>query len=189
MDHFWKTFQEGYFTFPDYYSWVALELSKLGRSVHLVEVGVFTGQSAAYMGVELMNLGVDAKLDLVDVFTDGGTATDVMKRLLPVLPVIGQAWTCLSWEGAKNYEDGSLDFVFIDASHVLEDVARDIDAWLPKVKKGGLIAGHDFCAYPGFGVMRAVLERFPRFEIFGGITTGGNEPMQGRYWPVWSVRV
>ena len=36
-----------------------------------------------------------------------------------------------------------LDFVFLDASHDPDSVAADIRAWLPKVKPGGIIGGHD----------------------------------------------
>jgi hypothetical protein len=49
--------------------------------------------------------------------------------------------------------------VYIDASHDYESVKEDIIAWLPKVKKGGIICGDDYT--PGWpGVMRAVNEVF-----------------------------
>lgn len=47
-----------------------------------------------------------------------------------------------SLEAAATVEDGSLDFVFIDANHETEAVRADIRAWRPKVKPGGLL-GHD----------------------------------------------
>lgn len=37
-----------------------------------------------------------------------------------------------------------MDFVFIDAAHDYESVKKDINAWLPKVKENGIIAGHDY---------------------------------------------
>ena len=49
-----------------------------------------------------------------------------------------------SAEAAKKFEDESLDFVYIDANHSYEFVKEDIAAWLPKVKKGGIIGGHDY---------------------------------------------
>lgn len=49
-----------------------------------------------------------------------------------------------SLDAARNYEDQSLDFVFIDGNHAYEEFKADIIAWFPKVKVGGIIAGHDF---------------------------------------------
>jgi predicted O-methyltransferase YrrM len=46
-----------------------------------------------------------------------------------------------SMEAVKLYEDESLDFVFIDASHEYEDVKDDITHWMLKVKDGGIISG------------------------------------------------
>ena len=61
-----------------------------------------------------------------------------------------------------KYEDNSIDFVFIDGGHDFEDVDADIKAWLPKVKSGGIIAGHDI---NWGGVARAVDHNFKNFEI------------------------
>ena len=52
--------------------------------------------------------------------------------------------TDLSVEAAKKFEDKSVDFVYIDANHAYKYVKQDIDAWLPKVKNGGIIGGHDW---------------------------------------------
>ena len=41
-------------------------------------------------------------------------------------------------------QDESLDFVYIDAAHDEESVTDDINTWYPKVKKGGIISGHDY---------------------------------------------
>lgn len=47
--------------------------------------------------------------------------------------------------------------VYIDADHNYEPVKADIRAWLPKVKPGGWITGHDYY-WPFPGVLRAVCE-------------------------------
>jgi hypothetical protein len=61
---------------------------------------------------------------------------------------------------ADRVQDGTLDFVFIDADHSYEAVAADIDAWRSKIKPGGILSGHDY-GHPRFpGVDRAVDERF-----------------------------
>lgn len=44
----------------------------------------------------------------------------------------------------NEFEDNSLDFVFIDANHGLEYVFFDIVAWTRKVKPGGIVTGHDY---------------------------------------------
>lgn len=50
----------------------------------------------------------------------------------------------LSVEAASMIEDESLDLIYIDGSHLYEDVKADILAWTPKVKIGGIISGHDY---------------------------------------------
>lgn len=49
-----------------------------------------------------------------------------------------------SVSAAPSVQDDSLDFVFIDAIHTYEAVLEDLTAWYPKVRSGGLVAGHDF---------------------------------------------
>lgn len=71
---------------------------------------------------------------------------------------------CDSIAGASAVQDGSLDLCYIDAEHTYEAVAADIAAWLPKVRRGGWIGGHDY-DHPmerrgKWGVKRAVDEAF-----------------------------
>jgi hypothetical protein len=49
-----------------------------------------------------------------------------------------------SVEAADLFKDNSLDFVYIDGNHTLESVTSDIAAWWPKVRRGGVCAGHDY---------------------------------------------
>ena len=44
---------------------------------------------------------------------------------------------------AKQVKDKSLDFVFIDADHRYPAVIKDLAAWVPKLKPGGVLCGHD----------------------------------------------
>jgi predicted O-methyltransferase YrrM len=55
----------------------------------------------------------------------------------------------LSVEAAEDFAEGSLDFVFIDATHTFEAVSQDIAASWPKLKASGLMAGHDYACFPG----------------------------------------
>jgi hypothetical protein len=70
-----------------------------------------------------------------------------------------------SVEAAAKVKDHSLDFVFIDGDHRYEGVARDIAAWLPKVKPGGWLMGHDYGNKPDGGVKRAVDELGVKVEL------------------------
>jgi hypothetical protein len=61
-----------------------------------------------------------------------------------------------SFEGGKLVEDNSLDFVYIDDNHEFDYVLLSLIAWVPKVKRGGIIAGHDYYRFRGAGVVDAV---------------------------------
>ena len=63
------------------------------------------------------------------------------KRLAPYDCTLIREW---SVDAAKLFDDGSLDFVYIDGNHDFANVVKDIHAWSPKVRKGGVISGHDF---------------------------------------------
>ena len=83
-----------------------------------------------------------------------------------------------SVDAAPNFEDGCLDFVFIDASHDYENCFNDISFWHHRVREGGYVMGHDWehDGYPG--VQRAVVEHY------GDKVTGVAEPVH-----VWYVQV
>lgn len=50
----------------------------------------------------------------------------------------------LSVDAAQSCEDGSLDFVYLDGDHSYEGVKSDLTLWWPKLRSGGILAGHDF---------------------------------------------
>jgi hypothetical protein len=63
-----------------------------------------------------------------------------------------------SVEASKQFADESLDFIYIDSNHDFAHVVEDLNAWSPKVKKGGIISGHDFFESKDarYGVLYAV---------------------------------
>ena len=67
-----------------------------------------------------------------------------------------------SEEGHKTYKDNFFDFIYIDANHEYEHIVNDLNWWYPKLKVGGLFAGHDYVdkVHEGckFGVKTAVNE-------------------------------
>ena len=44
------------------------------------------------------------------------------------------------------FKDEYFDFIYIDANHKYSYVMRDIKIWYPKLKPGGVLAGHDWIA-------------------------------------------
>jgi len=82
-----------------------------------------------------------------------------------------------SEEAAKLVADDSLALIFIDADHTYDSVSQDISFWLPKLKAGGIIAGHDFMYSPG--VRQAVIEWFEgKFTVDGNIWYAGKESVK-----------
>lgn len=71
-----------------------------------------------------------------------------------------------SMDAVGDFEDESLDFVYIDADHRYENVKDDIREWSKNVKKGGIVSGHDYIE--GNGVMQAVNELGENVTIWKG---------------------
>jgi predicted O-methyltransferase YrrM len=49
-----------------------------------------------------------------------------------------------SIEAVQQFEDESLDFIYIDGNHKLQYAVQDIMEWYPKIRKGGVMSGHDY---------------------------------------------
>ena len=58
-----------------------------------------------------------------------------------------------SLHASLKFPDNSLDFVYIDANHTYDSCMMDIILWTQKVRKGGIISGHDYRARPSWFVM------------------------------------
>jgi hypothetical protein len=50
----------------------------------------------------------------------------------------------MSIEAVQDFDDESIDFIYIDGNHKLQYAVQDIMEWYPKIKKGGIISGHDY---------------------------------------------
>lgn len=154
MEHFYQNLGENWFTYPTLYENM---VEYFPDGSHFVEVGTWKGMSAAYMAVEIINSNKDIKFDCVDCWEyikelpddipEDSFPEDLFATFLTNIEPVKHIITPikeLSWDGAKHYEDNSLDFVFIDAAHDYESVKKDINAWYPKIKESGIISGHDY---------------------------------------------
>lgn len=79
-----------------------------------------------------------------------------LMRYFPQLHVL----KLTSLKASKFFPKKYFDLVFIDADHQYEAVQDDIEAWLPLIKKGGFITGHDYGHKNFPGVKKAVDEFF-----------------------------
>lgn len=68
------------------------------------------------------------------------------ERLAPYNCEVLKAW---SMEAVKQFEDRSLDFAYIDGNHEFQRVTNDIAEWSKKVRRGGIVSGHDFKRFTG----------------------------------------
>ena len=71
-----------------------------------------------------------------------------------------------SGKAAEKFWDETFDLVYIDGLHTYDGVKNDIELYLPKVKKGGYIAGHDYNSKHFPGVKDAVDEFFTPDKTF-----------------------
>lgn len=79
---------------------------------------------------------------------------------------------CMKSADAVNlFKDESLDFVYIDAAHDFDNALQDISLWSKKVRKGGIVAGHDYVRYTTrsqnikWGVIEAVKQYTTEYGI------------------------
>jgi len=171
MEHVYTDpkFEDNWFNYASVYKMIVEQAKDNSK---FVEVGSWKGQSAAYMLVEIINSKKNIQLTSVDNWIDEiayykyiDNMTDFLKN-----PNLYQYIRESSADGAAFFEDNSLDFVFIDACHLYECITLDINSWLPKVKKGGILAGHDYnlddpTNIEHAGVIKAIDELFPKDRI------------------------
>ena len=169
MDHNYKEL-EGWFNMENQY----LELLEATPEEGIfVELGAYKGKSTSFIVTEIINRNRNIKYYTVDSF-EGHTDSNDNKEVEAYKGISDieidfdsntkhldgkfQKIKSLSHESANLFEDNSVDICFIDAGHSYEAVKKDIESWLPKIKKGGIMAGHDYWAW--LGVRKAVIDAF-----------------------------
>ena len=164
---------------PQHYD-VLPEILTANRVRTFAEIGVYKGQFTKKMlrqiGCYLDNYWA---IDQWSPLTDGDTGwmADIpiaqwddyyysackLMTYFPNLRVLRQP----SVTAATLFPDGYFDMVYIDASHFYEEVLKDIRAWKPKVRPGGILGGHDYVhRRANMRAKQAVDDSFPE-----GVTT------------------
>jgi predicted O-methyltransferase YrrM len=177
-------------------------LANMVSAKNILEIGVAYGYHADFVCTLLPSInyiGVDpyqANYDPNDIFCsdvqklfDDQDTQNAMNRLFKVVSsnlnkYDGRARLIRekSWVAAEQFQDGVFDLVYIDGDHTYEGVVKDLAAWFPKVRKGGMICGDDI---GWLGVRQAVDEFFIKLKKeYQIITKNGFENMPAFYYIV-----
>jgi glycosyltransferase involved in cell wall biosynthesis len=165
-------FGEVWFNYPNLYKSM---VERFPSGSKFVEVGSWKGMSSAFLAVEIANSNKDIDFYCVDTWEgsveheqygiDTSSLYDTFLNNMSPLQKYYKAIRAQSLQAVKQFADKSLDFIFIDASHEYEDVKEDIIAWIPKLKEGGVIAGHDYINDDFPGVKKAVHEVLSNIKV------------------------
>lgn len=159
------------FDFRSFYKFIAHQMPS--GSV-LAEVGIADGVSSIYLAETLINDEEENfKLYMIDSLDYGGPdqlvtvfGHIIKSKMGPHIELL----TIDSLNASCRFPDNHFDFVFIDASHKYEWTKADIRCWYPKIKEGGILAGHDYLAHPE--VRRAVDEVIPKDIVRAPLPNG-----------------
>jgi predicted O-methyltransferase YrrM len=157
----------GFFDFEDVYR---LLVKRAQEGDTLVEIGCLLGRSACYLGDQIKESGKALTLLAVDPWPtqfDFGNGDIIEAPFETFVANIRQAGLvkiivplrCESLRAAR-FVANNLSAVFIDGDHSYESCRDDIAAWLPKVRSGGILAGHDYNDKDFPGVVKAAREAF-----------------------------
>jgi hypothetical protein len=162
----------GYCDFHEFYESI---YNKLPDNAVVAEVGCYFGHSVAYLASLAKESGKNITIYAIDTFEGSQEHKNKLKGVNMLAEFNKNIKLCGlekyiepiqidSHFGAAYFEDRSLDFCFIDAAHDYESVKSDIFDWMPKVKIGSILSGHDYSdSWPG--VKRAVNELLPNAKI------------------------
>lgn len=143
----------------------------------MAEIGVAEGWTAEPVmlacDLDLYVMVEHSIADCNEVLYDVMKRTDVLgDRNISQKPTALMRMDSVS--AARYIANGSLDLVYIDADHGYEGVKNDIISWLPKVRIGGIICGHDYDpTTDSVDLARAVREVLGDIEVI--LDTGGGE--------------
>lgn len=199
MDHYWESLPG-----PNWFAGAAIyreQVERVDGPAVFVELGCWKGRSTSFMGVEILNSGKPIVFWAVDHWEGsdeeehrsdpdvqaGRLHEAFLENIKPVREFV-RPLRADTADAASGFHDGSVDFVYVDAAHTRAGVLRDLRAWWPKMKSGGVLAGDDWMLdKPAgeWGIQRAVSDfckdRLLRFEVSPG------SPGDKQYWPQWKI--
>jgi hypothetical protein len=158
----------------------------------IAEVGVFRGENFRRMIEHNPKeaVGVDAWLeDGIVARNDAGFTQEVLDQMYadvctefeskPFVKIIRE----YTFDSVKHFPDEHFDLIYIDGDHTYEGCLTDLEAWYPKVRKGGYLTGDDYTnkKAPNTGVKFGVIQATSEFFAKHGLTV---HELPGHGWAV-----
>jgi hypothetical protein len=172
MEHFYQDIQ-GWF---DYQNVFDIFIKSSQENSKIVELGCWKGKSSSYLLTEALNSGKMLDISFIDTwkgsiehldpeceFHEPGLLNnpdhiwEIFNQNIAKINYPKNLFRRDTFDAVGYFEDASISFLFIDTAHEYEHVIKEIGAWYPKVKLGGIISGHDYFTP---GVNQAVNEFF-----------------------------
>lgn len=143
------------------------ELNLLGEGAEIgVQEGKYSREILSRWSGKMLNMidcweQQDQYVDLANL--DDDAQTKFMQTALEnVAPFDGRFNLIKDYsiKASKRFKARSLDFIYLDARHDYKGVTEDLKLWYPKVRKGGLIAGHDYLEKDGVYEVESYTNKF-----------------------------
>lgn len=99
-----------------------------------------------------------------------------------------------------NFEDLSLDYVYVDARHDYKGALMDMESYWPKIKRGGILAGHDYVEQNEIGGQDWTVNFDGTRDETGRVVKGAVDDFAAKHhrqvmvsykdgsWPSWAIR-
>ena len=145
---------EGFFS-EDEGRWYA-RFARALRGGTFVEIGSWKGRSTSFVGTVCNANGTrlvcidhwaGSHDSLADRYAAALAVEDVEQTFRRNMQELGIRVDVLaepSLTAAQRFEPGSVERIFLDGSHDGASVAQDLEAWMPRLRSGGVLAGHDY---------------------------------------------
>lgn len=151
---------------------ILASLLKASCAETVLECGGYLGCTSAWLAMTLQQMG-RGTLHIAELETERAAACDKRLSELPIPAVNWRVWQDDVFNVIAAQPDDSIDFAWVDDNHEHDHVDRELMALIPKMRRGGLITGHDvfgstdlqqeFVRHGGYAL------DFPRLGLAGGI--------------------
>lgn len=168
---------QGWFDFQHLYDWAVSHLPPAGNLI--VELGPWRGKSTVYLANSMKRQGRTGEIVAIDTWlgSPGEKIFEYLRKrlrdpygeFLSNIKACGvddliRPLQCDSIVAAAQFQNSSVDFLFIDTAHTYDQLTKELSVWMPKVKPGRTIAGHDIGIAE---IAKAVSERLRGYNISG----------------------